>query len=169
MTKMRPVGIYTRVLAALLLGLLATTPAFARHRKLSPELNEKVANLEANPPSQSANGPMVDVIIQFKPGAILTHGISRVIAAGGQHKSRLDVINGSLFKVPASLLPTLAADPDVAYISPDRKTITHGKIDFIMDATDTTSIIRMGYTGDDIGVAVIDSGVKANHPDLTEG
>jgi serine protease AprX len=153
-------------LCALFVAVLATATAWAGHRKLSPELNDRLASLKTNPPAPLASDPLVEVIIQFRPGAKLTDGIKKVTGAGGLHKSRLDVINGGLFHVPASMLSTLADDPDVTYISADRKTIKLGKLDFIMDATNTTSIINMGYTGQGIGVAIIDSGVKTNHPDL---
>lgn len=154
------------LLAVALVVILGSTTAFAAHRKLSPELNDKLGNLGTNVPGQQPNG-LIDVIIQFKPGTKLDNGITKVTGAGGQHKSRLDVINGSLFSVPVSLLSTLAEDPNVTYISPNRQTIKMGKMDFIMDATNTTSIINLGYTGSGIGVAVIDSGVKGNHPDFS--
>jgi serine protease AprX len=163
--NLRPMKTYT-ALAAALVVFLGTTTAFAAHHKLSPELNDKLGNLGSNVAGQQPNG-LVDVIIQFKPGTKLDSGITKVTGGGGQHKSRLDVINGSLFSVPVGLLSKLAEDPDVIYISPNRQTIKMGKIDKILDATNTTSIINLGYTGDNIGVAVIDSGVKASHPDFS--
>jgi len=157
-----------RLLASLLLFWLGTSTAFAAHHHLSPELNERVARAETDSENQKADAQFVDVIIQFKPGAQLDDHIARLVNAGGKHKNRLDLINGGLFRVPASLLSTLAEDPDVAYISPDREIKKHSKLDFIMDATDTTSIINLGYDGDGIGVAVIDSGVNSSHPDLQD-
>jgi serine protease AprX len=167
--NLRPMKKHAGTFTAVLVILLGSTSAFAAHRKLSSELNDKLANPATNLPGAAGNGSYVDVIIQFRPGAKLDSGITKVTGVGGQHKSRLDVINGSLFRVPVGLLATLAEDPDVTYISPDRKTIKLGRVDKILDATNTTSIINLGYTGDDVGVAVIDSGVKSNHPDLTEG
>src|SRR5215467_9097455 len=163
---MRRLPILRRFFCAVFMAVLVTATAWAGHRKLSPELNDKVASLSANPPTPLAEDPLVEVIIQFRPGAKLSDGIKRVTGAGGLHKSRLDIINGGLFHVPASMLPKLAEDPDVTYVSADRKTIRLGKVDFIMDATNTTSIINLGYTGQGIGVAVIDSGVKSSHTDL---
>src|SRR5215471_2388197 len=150
-----------------LLALLVATPALASHRRLSPELNEKLDELQANQ-SQNSNSPLVDVIIQFKPATKLDDGIGKVIGAGGQHKNRLDVINGGVFQVPANLLPILAEDPNVRYISPDRQTIKLSPDDYILDASNTNYPQQLGYTGNGIGVAVIDSGVKTSHPDLAD-
>src|SRR5262245_40981542 len=136
MINMRPVVRFPQILAAVLLVWLATPTAFAGHRKLSPELNDKLnnASLEANRQTQAKDSSLVDVIIQFKPGTKLPDGISKVTSAGGHHKTHLDIINGGVFRVPASLLPALAEDPDVTYISPDRPTIKLGQLDFVMDA-----------------------------------
>ena len=157
----------TRFFITVLLALLVATPALASHRRLSPELNEKLDELQANQ-SQNSSSPLVDVIIQFMPATTLDDGISKVVGAGGQHKNRLDVINGGVFQVPVSLLPALAEDPDVLYISPDRQTIKLSPDDYILDASDTNYPQQLGYTGNGVGVAVIDSGVRANHPDLAD-
>jgi serine protease AprX len=147
-------------------ALLASSPAWAGHRKLSPELNDKLTSLSVNPPLALAPDSQVDVIIQYRPGAKLTAGIQRVTGAGGTHKSRLDVINGGLFSVPASLLPTLANDPDVVYISPDRQTIKLSPADYFLDSSSINPVLQLGYSGVGIGIALIDSGVNASHPDL---
>src|SRR5215472_9964233 len=157
----------TRFFTTVLLALLVATPALASHRRLSPELNEKLDELQANQ-SQNSNTPLVDVIIQFKLATKLDDGIGKVIGAGGQHKNRLDVINGGVFQVPANLLPILAEDPHVRYITPDRQTIKLSPDVYFLDASDTNYPQQLGYTGNGIGVAVIDSGVKGSHPDLAD-
>lgn len=163
---MRPLARSTRLFVVLWLALLSATPALAGHRRLSPELNDKLDKLQAPLQSQTS-ASLVEVIIQFKPGAKLDRGIGKVTGAGGQHKNRLDVINGGVFHVPASLLPTLAEDPDVMYISPNRRTIKLSPDDYILDASHTNQVQQLGYSGAGIGVAVIDSGVEAGHPDLS--
>src|SRR5215469_525361 len=163
MTHLR---LWRSALCSLFIALLASTTAWAGHRKLSPELNDKLASLEANSPVQTAADPLVEVIIQFRPGAKLADGIQKVLDAGGAHKSHLDIINGGLFHVPASQLSTLANDPDVAYISSDRQTIKLSPYDYILDATNTNVVLQTGWSGRGVGVAVIDSGVNATHPDL---
>src|SRR5262249_489575 len=147
--------------------LLASTTAWAGHRRLSPELNDKLGAQNSNPPAGAPGPQQVDVIIQFRPGAKLSDGINKVEGAGGAHKSRLDVINGSVFHVPASMLPKLADDPDVIYISPDRKNIQLSPYDYILDSTGTNPVLQLGYSGAGVGIAVIDSGVSASHPDFS--
>jgi len=165
--KLRSLPRFARFFFAVLLGFIVTTPAQAAHRTLSPELNDKLDQLQANP-SQTASTAPVYVIIQFKKATTLANGIQKVTGAGGQNKSRLNVVNGGVFQVPASLLATLAEDPDVQYISPDRQTIKLSPDDYILDASNTNSVQQLGYTGNGIGVAVIDSGVRASHPDFAD-
>ena len=85
---------------------------------------------------------------------------------GASQRNSLDVVNGGLFRIPASLLPTLANDPDVVYVSPDRKVMHTSIWDYVLDASQATQVIQAGYDGSGIGIAIIDSGVRANHPDL---
>lgn len=149
----------TKLLLALVV-LLAVSFCSAEERKLSSELNV-LAN------QSNANG-MVDVIIQFRQGTQLPAQVTKMLGLGATHKSALDVIQGGLFRIPASLLSTLAQDPDVTYISPDRKLLHTSWWDYMLDASQASPVINAGYTGAGIGVAVIDSGVRATHPDLQD-
>jgi len=149
----------------LLLLVLATSSAFAARKKLSPELDAKNARLGALSGAQSPT-ELIDVIVQARPGAPLSQHRQKMLSLGAQQKNTLDFINGSVFRIPASMLPQLEQDPDIAYVSPDRKTIHLSQEDFVLDATQSTGVINAGYTGYNIGVAVIDSGIRTSHPDL---
>jgi len=154
-----------KLVLAVLCFLLLATPGLARERKLSSELNEHLNRFYSNAVTpQTAD--TVEVIIQFRRGATLPALLNKVKAIGGSHRNTLDVIHGGLFRVPVDLLPILAQDPDITYISPDRQTFKLSPGDYILDATVTNPVINLGYTGVGIGVAVIDSGVKSNHPDF---
>lgn len=155
----------SKPISTILWLVLIATACLARERKLSPELNNRIASPSASVQTQ-ASADTVDVIIQFRSATPLQNLLTRVQGYGGQHKNTLHIINGGLFRVPVTLLPQLAHDPDVLYVSPDRQTIKLSPDDYILDATLTNPVINMGYTGVGIGIAVIDSGVKANHPDL---
>lgn len=147
-------------LLTLLVVMLATSLCVAAPRKLSPELNSMASR------TQQTSEEFVDVIIQFRQGTVLQDHVNRMQGLGASHRSSLDVVHGGLFRIPASLLSTLANDPDVVYVSPDRK-IMHTSIwDYILDASQATQVIQAGYDGSGIGIAIIDSGVRANHPDL---
>ena len=79
-----------------------------KHAKLSPELQ-----------SAPSTGN-VDIIVQYRTAPTEKH-LKKVTAKGAKLKRNLSVIHGAAFKgVPAGALAELAADPDVAYISPDR-------------------------------------------------
>ena len=141
----------------LLTGLLATTLGFARDRKLAPEFQ--------GIDQQNSSG-MVDVIIQFRQGTQLQNKITKILTLGAQHRNALDLIQGGLFRVPVGLLPLLAQDPDITYISPDRPVKRSSPEDYLLDATQANYIYQYGYYGNGIGIAVIDSGIRVNHPDL---
>ncbi len=150
-------------LLPLLALLLAASLGSGQEKKLSFELNARLAN---HAPAPSQNAETVDVIIQFRQGTRLSDHVIRMLDLGAHHKISLDVINGGVFRIPTSLLPVLARDPDVTYISPDRNVMHTSVWDYILDASQASPVINAGYTGSGIGIAVIDSGVRASHPDL---
>src|SRR5882724_921726 len=156
----------------LLLFVLFTTTisSFGQRRKLSPDLlspapEDKRSNLGSLVRAQAPD-ELIDVIVQARPGAQLDKHRQKMVSLGAAHKSSLDIIHGSVFRIPASMLPLLEQDPDIAYVSPDRKTIHLSQEDFVLDATQSTAVINAGYTGNGIGVAIIDSGIRSSHPDL---
>ena len=164
-TTMKQTTKTARGLLILLVVMLATSLCIAAPRKLSPELNSRLANLLASR-TQQAPEEFIDVIIQFRQGTVLQDHVNRMQGLGASHRSSLDVVHGGLFRIPASLLSTLANDPDVVYVSPDRKVMHTSIWDYILDASQATQAIQAGYDGSGIGIAIIDSGVRANHPDL---
>jgi serine protease AprX len=120
-------------------------------QKISPDL-------ESADPSKDA-----DIIVQFKTPPTDAH-FKRFTDAGGKHKGTLNFIKGAAFgKIPHGQLKKLAADPDVAYISPDRE--VKGALDYASSTVGATTAYGQGWDGTGIGVAVIDSGVYT-HPDL---
>ncbi len=153
------------IVVFLLTLTLAASSLFGQRRKLSPELAEKRDNPGSLFHTQAQEEP-IDVIVQARPGAALDKHRQKMVTLGASHRSSLDIINGSVFRIPASMLSVLEQDPDIAYVSPDRKTIHLSQEDFVLDATQSSGVINAGYTGNGIGVAIIDSGIRVNHPDL---
>lgn len=153
-TEKRMVALWGLFLSIL---MLLTSSGFAGQRKLAPEFN--------NPSQPGANG-LIDVVIQFRAGTTLQDKVTQMLALGAQHKNGLDLIHGGLFRIPASLLAVLARDPDIAYVSPDRPVKRTSPDDYILDATQANYIFNYGYYGNGIGIAVVDSGIRASHPDL---
>jgi serine protease AprX len=135
--------------------VLFSVAAFARQSNLAPDLSYQ-------DPDAS-----VDVIIQYKqpPTAAMQE---RIIAAGGAFKAEFHSLNGALYSIRAQQLARLASDPDIVYISPDRK--VRGLSDNSASATAVNAPVawKSGLNGAGIGVAVIDSGISS-HADLTTG
>jgi serine protease AprX len=149
-----------RTSSLLVAVLLLAISCSAGEKNLSPELHAQLAAPQRNP------GELVDVIIQFRPGAHLPDKIAAMLGLGAKHRAALDVINGGLFRIPAGLLSILSQDPDILYITPDRKLKRTSPEDYVLDATQANYIFQYGYYGNGIGIAVIDSGIRASHPDL---
>src|SRR4051812_12298634 len=62
----------------------------------------------------------VDVIIQFRD-LPSDNDNKNVKAFGGVHKGQLHIINGNVYNVPVKSLKDLAKNPNILYITPDRK------------------------------------------------
>src|SRR5437764_15225548 len=84
-------------------GLLLGSLAFARHPKIAVDLDQ--ADADSN----------LIVIVQYRAAMGEDHH-SRVHRQGGNLRSRLEVVNGAAYSVPAARLEDLASDPDVAFI-----------------------------------------------------
>ncbi|MBX3009978.1 MAG: S8 family peptidase [Caldilineaceae bacterium] len=97
---------------------------------------------------------------------------------GGNITKRLQIINGLAAEVPASQLQVIAAVPSVRWLSLDAPVVETN----CPECLDTTRLqnsfnrtIRADQVwnaapyvqGQGIGVAVVDSGIRQNHPDLT--
>src|SRR5215472_712086 len=112
----------------------------------------------------------VNVIVQFTKAPTARHH-QKVVALGGTLHQRLTLINAGSYSIPAAALHTLARDPEVAYISPDRQLFSAGNaspvgvLDYHTDAVNAPVAWSQNLNGLGIGVAVIDSGV-ADTPDL---
>ena len=105
----------------------------------------------------------VDVIVEFKHTPTEAHH-RKIEEKGGVHRKSLDLIKGSLYSVPAGKLQELAADPEVAYISPDRPVRP-----FLNNATVATGAnlaYQANWTGKGVGVAVLDSGIYTGWADV---
>ena len=138
---------------AVTLFMLGTGIAFARHPKVAADLEGKPA------------GAIVDIIVQYNkvPDAASRLMIS---ARGGILKRDLGGLKASAYSITAGVLESLANDPDVTYISPDRP--VRGMLNLSVAAINALAPATFGMTGLGIGVAEIDSGITQN-ADLTGG
>ena len=100
------------------------------------------------------------VIVTLVPGAKLPNEFKKYAL-----NRRLDLINGEVLDLPNGVLKQLAKHPDVFRVHFDRPTKTHNyRTAITVGARD--AVMKYGYTGAGIGVAVIDSGITSWHDDM---
>src|SRR5215467_9664984 len=130
-----------------------------RFLRMSPELSGMLAQAK----SGTTHGRTVKVIVQYKQVPTASH-YATMHGRGGLLHSKLHMIKAASFTIPVGALPALEADPEIASV-----TIDH-PMKLMDDTTDAvigaSSAWNSGFTGAWIGVAVIDSGINDNHPDL---
>src|SRR5260370_40868384 len=95
--------------------LILASSAFGKHEKVSGDLDDVALNTN------------VDVIVQFTDIPNWCE-LRKVLGKGGTLKKQLHFFKGTAISLLASLLPYLAAMPEVKYISPDRK--VKGMLDY---------------------------------------
>ena len=106
-----------------------TSAAAADSRKLAKELKGLTS------------GSKINVIVQFrnKPSDADVAGIEKL---GAETKLRFKFIRAGVFSLPPAALNSIAANPSVTYISPDRK--VSGRLEFAEPKTGAASHFRMG-------------------------
>jgi serine protease AprX len=126
--------------------------AFVKNYKLDSEIAKR---------SNDRNGSnLTRVIVTLLPGAALPPEFKK-FARG----SKLDLINGQVLELPNGVLKQLAAHPDVFRVHYDRPLASHNyRTSVTVGARQV--LTDYGYTGQGIGVAVIDSGIATWHDDL---
>jgi subtilisin family serine protease len=179
-TKQKAVWGPKRVLCASLLiaaitgaGSAAASPRQdSRHGRPAPTAapaapSRRVKNYKADDvvTKRAGGNPLVTsrVIVTLNPGVQLPPQFARY--ARGRS---LDLINGVALDLPNGLIKQLASLPEVFRIHDDRPTHAHN---FRTSVTVGATVVRssLGYKGDGVGIAVIDSGIASWHDDLTRG
>ncbi len=135
-----------RIISLLMLTAMAALAATSQS-KIAPDL------LNLDPQTN------VPVIVQWKSAPTSSQN-SVVTLLGGILGPVLHLLNAVLYTVPVSSLNSLAANPNVVYISPDRPVAA--RLDNTAAAVNAHVAWSAGLNGSGIGVAVIDSGITAN-------
>lgn len=121
----------------------------------------------------------IDVIIQLEeapgedtpsarpsaPRSKLPQHLGGVNLAANRPVRELGLIHGVAVRLPVGALASIARDPRVKYISPDRE-IT-GNLQNAIPAVGADVAQKSGFDGRGIGIAIIDSGINT-HPDLMD-
>ncbi|MBY0507345.1 MAG: S8 family peptidase [Bryobacteraceae bacterium] len=122
-------------------------------------------------------GKTASVIVQYRPSDPETFQ-AKVRSLGRSAKQVHGELGLVSVEATAQDLEALAADPNVEYVSPDHAVqstqavsatlANQSSIEFARRAAGTQQLLTSGFTGQSIGVAVIDSGVN-DQPDLRDG
>ena len=112
-------------------------------------------------PSSTSTAP-INVIVQFRTPP--TKDELQQIGTYGQLKKLFNSITGAYLTVTPSAFAALEADPNVTYVSPDRKVA--GALEYAEPTVNANIALQYGFDGTGVGVAVIDSGILSSHPDL---
>jgi len=149
---------WAREIILTLCVVLSGTLAYAGPQKMSKDLAVKPVS------------DQVDVIVQFTQAPTARHH-QKVLSRGGSLKQELGAVKGGAYRMPASALADLAADPEVAYITPDRPVRVTANLSATLDyhtgTINAPYAWGLGYNGSGVGVAVIDSGI-IDIPDLRD-
>lgn len=132
---------------SLLLVAAAACSAGAPKKKISSDLK----NVNGN--------NSVRVIVQWTQDASGT--AEKIARLGGAVISEFEPIHSGAYLIPGSALDNLEADPDVKFVSVDRKLKKKAVAPGITAATiNAPAIWTAGYNGAGVGVAVLDSGIN---------
>src|SRR5205807_1346707 len=110
----------------------------------------------------------ISVIIQTK-GAPSAAQDAAIQSKGGRKRGSFDAMNMVVADVPRSSLADLAARDDVNYISADKP--VHANIDLVTESTGAAQA-QAGASGSPavdgnaVTIAILDSGISANHADF---
>jgi serine protease AprX len=154
---------------ALLLGLsgLLAIPDVERPENLHPAL----AQVAYTAPEQQ-----VAVIVQKSAGSDEAERL--VTRLGGQITRDLPIIQAFAAEMPAGAVPTLARAGGVRWVSPDGPVLSAGRgnkrntgadngasepapENYFLDSLGVRQVWQMGFRGEGIGIAVLDSGIAA--------
>src|SRR5258708_1258008 len=105
--------------------------------------------------SQSDPNATVDVIIQYKTPP--SKDELQQLGPYGQIKKIYSVINGVNIVLAVNAIQQISTDPNVAYITPNRK--SQGAVDISTGSVNANLVWSYGYDGTGFGVAVIESGI----------
>lgn len=157
--------------------LLDVVVTFRRHDRI-PALPRNVDGvLRTEEPNRSIREQRLQVLDEVASRRLerLPESLALLSALGGIPLEYHVVGNAVSATLPASVLPTLAADPEVAFIEPAQTTTPPPDANSANDVDDGRTLIRsdlmwsFGFTGSGAGqfVGILDTGVRSSHTLLT--
>jgi len=154
------------IIVAIVSASLAPVASFAAPQNSTRRA--RASKLSAGLASSTNSSEVTRVIIQTQ-GAPSAAQDSAIQSKGGRKRGSFDSMNMVVADVPRGSLTELAARDDVKYISADKP--VRANIDLVTESTGAAQV-QSGAAGapaaDGRGVtiAILDSGISANHPDF---
>jgi serine protease AprX len=130
---------------------------------LIPALAAPVASKVSTDLLDDAQNGTVQAIVQFRRPP-QSSDLADIAATGGTLKRSFRHVPAAVFTLPVQALKGISAHPQVLYVSPDRA--LKGQLEFAAPAVGADIAFTSGWTGNGIGIAIVDSGVNPEHPDL---
>jgi serine protease AprX len=146
-----------KVLALLSAALLA----FGDNDNNNNQNNDKVSSdlQEQYGHADEESGQTIDVIVRYKSAP--TKDELKQLGPYGQIKKMYNVISGVNVSLSPQTIKQISADPNVAYVTPNRK--SKGSVDISTGTVNANLVWSYGYDGTSVGVAVIDSGITVKN------
>ncbi len=154
-----------RFFAAFALCWLSSSVIFAASTKLSPDLSSANPNSRIRVIVQYNRAPQTPSVL----GGVLNDitPVTSILNLGGVVSAVSDVVNAVVCTLPTSALQSLASNPNVTYISPDR--MLAARLDYTATAVNASSAWKANLKGTGVGIALIDSGIDATNDLKTLG
>jgi serine protease AprX len=133
--------------------------SFGLAASAAPPGSSKLANDLKDVPA----GKSIDVIVQFRTEPTAAD-VTALEARGAKAKEVFKYLRAGLFSLPAAALNAVAGYVNASYISPDRQLA--GSLEYAQPTVGGDIAYQYSWNGSGVGVAVIDSGVATDHPDL---
>jgi serine protease AprX len=135
-------------IAALFMATAILCSAGPGKRKLSADL--KTANVSG----------LVQAIVQWEADGD-SDTAQKIISLGGKVVSQFSAVHSGVYLIPTSALDALDNDPNVKFVSVDRKLGKKAAAIAVMPSTvNAPAAWNAGYNGKGVGVAVLDSGIN---------
>ena len=137
-------------------GIVAAGASSTGSSGMLPAGSSALASSDGQSITSSAGlSASVNVIVQFNTAPSAAD--LAALASFGQVKQVLTGINAALVVVPTSKIASIAASPNVKFITPDRT--LKGKLDLTAAAVNAATAAYYRLDGTGVGIAIIDSGV----------